>query len=749
MSAYSTLPKDRLAGLVQNWRADIVSGFIVFLIAVPLCLGISLASGVPPLAGIIAAVVGGLLVSQISGSYVTINGPAAGLIVVILGVVESLGGGIAAAGYPHMLAAVVVSGVLLFILSLLKAGNLSVFFPRSAIHGMLAAIGIIIISKQIHVALGVKPEAKVPLSLLLEVPRSLLLLNPEIAIIGVASLLVMVGFSFIQNKRLKMVPAPMVAVLVGVVLGVVFDLEDEHKYLFLGDASYSVGPGFLVTLPENVIASVLDGFPFPRWDKAFTYPFFIAVASITLVQGIETLLSATAVDRLDPYKRHSNLNRDMGAVGLGSAVSGMLGGLPMIAEIVRSSASISNGARTRWANFFHGLFMLVMVVAAGSIIHKIPLAALAGVLIFTGYRLAAPKVFMGMYKIGRDQIIIFVGTIVVTLATDLLIGVGAGILIKFMLHLLRGADWKTLFKPNMVVVNTEDEDTVYVEIKDAAIFSNYLGVKKNLDRLPRGKYVILDFSETTMVDYTTLEHIYHYAATYQDLGGKIEIVGLDHLEPESNYPLATRRMRKDGTTNNVETLNERQIELSVLAKELHAQFDPNRYVHLMAKQFNIGAGRKAKYGENQMIGELNGMRYKIKDLTVQEGARFTLQEFQMTVWLAEQCPFAIPAFTCGAEGLLTRVAVGHKLKGIGFEQYPQFARHYYLRGPDEAAICTFFTDEVVRYMETNTGYHVHGNGKGLLIYRNTQLLNADEIRALHRFAVGLLEAVVARARITV
>jgi MFS superfamily sulfate permease-like transporter len=528
------LPQDRLAGLKQNWKTDLTSGFIVFLIALPLCLGIALASGVPPMAGLIAAIVGGVIVSQLSGSYVTINGPAAGLIVVILGAVESLGQGDPIVGYKATLAAIVVSGVLLAILGLLRAGKLGAFFPSSAVHGMLAAIGVIIISKQVHVAMGVKPLGKEPLELIAEIPHSLSVLNPEIAFIGVISLAILIGLSFAKNKWVKMVPAPMVVVLVGIALGHYFDLDHSHQYLFT-EKTFDIGPRFLVTLPANA----LDGIVFPDWTHLGTGAFWVAVISITLVQGIETLLSATAVDKLDPWQRKSNLNRDVTAMGVGSAVSGMLGGLPMIAEIVRSSANVANGARTRWSNFFHGVLLLVFVVFFPQLIHQIPLAALAAILAFTGYRLASPKEFRSTFKIGSEQLAIFCTTLLVTLATDLIIGVASGILLKFVMHIARGARLKSLFKTEVEVVALEDE-AYEVTVKDAAIFSNYLSIKAVLDKLPQKKQLVLNLAEVDIIDHTVMEHLHQYAHEYERSGGHLTMVGIDQLIPVSDHPMATR-----------------------------------------------------------------------------------------------------------------------------------------------------------------------------------------------------------------
>lgn len=531
------LPKDRIAGLRENWKQDIVSGFILFLIALPLSLGIAMASGVPPMAGIIAAVVGGMVVSQISGSYVTINGPAAGLIVVILGAVESLGGG--AAGYHAALAAIAVSGALLFIGGLLKAGDLGYFFPTTVVHGMLAAIGIIIMSKQFPLMLGAPVPAKEPLMLIAKIPEMILTLNPEVAIIGVSSLILLILHAILQSKIswLKRIPAPIIVVVLAVALAQYFDVAHAHQYA-VGGHEYAMDPKkFLVVLPNNV----LDGIAFPDFTAITKGAFWMAVLSITLVQGVETLLSCAAVDKLDIYKRHSNLSKDLTAVGAGTVVSSMIGGLPMIAEIVRSTANVANGARTRWSNFFHGAFMLVFVLLGASLINRIPLAALAALLVFTGYRLASPRVFRHTHQIGGEQLFLFVLTIVATLSTDLLIGVGTGVVAKLILHVFHGAKFENLFKANVKVQKAPD-GSHYMQVEGAAIFSNFIGMKKYLDQLPRGEKVVLDLSNAPLVDHTTMDNLHNFQLDYKAGGGEFTIVGLEGHNTASLHPLASRRL---------------------------------------------------------------------------------------------------------------------------------------------------------------------------------------------------------------
>ena len=515
-----------------------MSGFILSLIALPLSLGIAIASGAPPMAGLFAAIVGGIFVSQTSGSYVTINGPAAGLIVVIVNSVDRLGGGIP--GYHATLAAVVIAGCALFVLGLCRAGMLGNLFPATVVHGMLAAIGFIIIAKEIPPFLGVKPPSKEPLQIFAHVPDMIANMNPEIALIGAVSLVILIAFTLLnKNPVVKRIPAPIIVVLVGIAMGMHFDLGHPHSYLVHGQ-SFDIDPKkYLVILPP----SILDGYATPDWSKIASSAFWYSALTIILIQGIETLLSCAAVDKLDPWKRKSDLSRDVAAVGAGTAISGMIGGLPMIAEIVRSTANVANGARTRWSNTIHGLFILLFVVVGAAYIDLIPQAALAALLIITGYRLASPRSFIENYKLGVEQLALFVITIIAVLATDLLTGVGVGMACKLVIHVVNGAP----IGPNLFLVNTTSEDkgdSVTITLKGAAIFLNYISLKRVIDKVPTNKNVVLDLSSARLVDHSVMEHLHETEKDFKKANREFQVTGLENHKALGNHTLSARKLAR-------------------------------------------------------------------------------------------------------------------------------------------------------------------------------------------------------------
>lgn len=545
-------PVGNLAGFTKYFRQDILSGFLVFLIALPLCLGISLACGYPAIAGIFTAIIGALVTTFVSNSELTIKGPAAGLIVIAIGCVESFGGDGAIGGftgqdmsaYRMALAVGVVAAVLQIVLGLARAGVLGEFFPLSAVHGMLAAIGVIIIVKQVPVALGVQARGE-PLEMMREFPKYFREMNPEIALIGGIGVLIMFLWPVVQKAipRLRALPAALVVILAAVPMGYLFDLMHTHTYSFHGE-TYELGESFLVNMPDR---------PFGMFDFIAT-PDFRAFDSehranalkwvfmFFVIGSLESILSAKAVDTIDPWKRKTDLNRDVIAVGIANLAAACVGGLPMISEIVRSKANIDNGARTRFADMWHGMFLLVCVALIPTALHRIPLAALAAMLIYTGFRLTHPREFLHVYSIGKEQLLVFVATLCGVLATDLLVGILIGIATEMVIHVYNGVPVWSLFKPYLDVQPKSDNNTL-VRARYSAVFSNWILFRRQIVALGlvQGRNVTLDLSQTNLVDHSVMEKLHELQREFEYAGVRLEIVGLDSHTQLSNHRLAARK----------------------------------------------------------------------------------------------------------------------------------------------------------------------------------------------------------------
>ena len=537
------VPRGTLSEFPKNWKQDLLSGFLVFLIALPLCLGIALACGYPAIAGIFTAIIGGMLATFFSNSELTIKGPAAGLIVIAIGCVTEFGftGGKDPTAdfqaYRLALGVGVIAGIIQILFGAFRLGILGEFFPASAVHGLLAAIGIIIIAKQFPIAMGLSPAGK-PLELIAKIPQYIMNMNPIVGLIGIISLLIMFSYPLIKNPRLKVIPAPMIVLIVAVPLEMYFNFSQDHTYIFDGH-EYFLGDKFLVDVPENMFSALT----FPDFSGLATTTGWKYVVMFALIGSLESLLSAKAIDGIDPWKRKTDQDRDMLAVGAGNTLSAFVGGLPMISEIVRSKANIDNGARTRFANMFHGTFLLLFVALVPEIINLIPLAALGAMLVFTGFRLASPQEFVHMYQVGREQFIIFVSTVVGVLATDLLMGIAIGICVNVVLHLKNGAPARSLFKSH-VRVDREDPNRVTIRVKDSAIFSTWIGLKKQLEKFNHVPHVVLDLSETFLVDHTTMAKLHEMEKEFKEKSSTLVITGLEQHQPLSNHPEAGRKRPK-------------------------------------------------------------------------------------------------------------------------------------------------------------------------------------------------------------
>jgi MFS superfamily sulfate permease-like transporter len=415
--------------------------------------------------------------------------------------IVSLGEGDLFLGFKRTLAATVVAGILQVALGLLRLGKLTFLCPSSVVHGMLAAIGAIIMVKQVPVILGVIPTSGSVTGIISDLPRLIVNADLPVFFIGLLCIAVLVFWNFLPKKVSSMFPGPLMAVIIGLGLSYFIDFEHAHDVNWLDHRNH-IGPEFLVHVPE----SLKDLIIFPLFDRIFSSAGIISILTIFFVGSLESLLSSYAVDKLDPFKRKTDLDKDIISKGVTNICCGLLGAYPIITEIVRSSANIANGAKTKWANFFHGIFMLVFVGLLPGLINHIPLTALAAVLAIVGFNLAHPKHFIQVWHHGKDQFFLFSLTLIVTLVDDLLVGIATGIVAKIILHFIRGVRAREFCNPK-VEVEVTSEETV-INLKSNAVFLGYLRLQKIVDshqsderriRIEKGSFYT-DFTITELLN---------------------------------------------------------------------------------------------------------------------------------------------------------------------------------------------------------------------------------------------------------
>ncbi|WP_317169646.1 SulP family inorganic anion transporter [Hymenobacter sp. BT18] len=504
--------------------SDAPAGLVVFLVALPLCLGIALASGAPLLSGIIAGMVGGLVVAWISGSQLSVSGPAAGLTAIIVTAIQTLG------SFEALLASVVVAGCIQILLGVLRAGFIALYFPSSVIRGMLAAIGLILILKQIPHFLGADADYFEDMMFLQfdgqntfsAIQHALQAISPGSALIGVISLSLLLLWDNVLAKKVKalrLVPAALVVVVLSIGLNALFDSAAP---------TLRIRPEHLVQLPIiNSFTDFLATFTMPDWS-AFSRPVVYQVAfTIAIVASLESLLSVEAVDKLDPHKRVTPPNRELIAQGIGNTVSGLLGGLPLTAVIVRSSANINAGGQTRMSSFLHGLLLLVSLLFLGSVLNYIPLAALAAVLLVVGFRLTRPALYRAQFKLGWQQFLPFVVTVLAILFTDLLKGVTVGLVVGIFFVLK--ANYEQAFFLRGAGAAPHAADTIYLKLAEQVSFLNKASIVKVLMELPENSHVVIDGSSSASIDYDVLEAIENFRTSAPDRGIRLELIAVPQV----------------------------------------------------------------------------------------------------------------------------------------------------------------------------------------------------------------------------
>ena len=721
-----TIPKKGIQGLIQNWRSDLIAAISVALIALPLSLGIALAAGAHAMSGIFSAIIGGVVTTLYRGGHISVNGPAKRVIgVILLGIVLMDDG--SGQAFNYVLAAVVISGAIQMLLGLLKLGRLAEVFHSSVIHGILAAIGIIIFAKQIHVALGTNSDSGSIVQNLIDAFLLLPEANPFVLIIALTGLLMLLFHSKTSYRFFHILPAPMWVIALSIPFVYAFNFFDQQTVSFLGKA-YDIGPDLLLDIPDSIMDSIMH----PNFSKINTLEFWTTVFSMLIITSIESLAIAKAVDKIDPYRRKTNLNKDLIGIGLSTMVAGFIGGLPIIAVIIRSTVNIHNGAKTKWSNMYQGLLLLIFIVLLGPIMRQVPLCAFAILLVYTGFKLASPAVFKQAYNQGTEQLVFFVFTMVLTLYTNLLVGLLGGLLLALVTHMLLAKlsipqFFKMVYKSRTRLVKVSD-NAFDLKIKGIANFLGILKVDKLVAKIPQGADVNIDLSETRLVGITYMDYLAEYLKTQRASGGKVFITGLDSHVSSSNH----NRALKICLSGSDAKLSQRQKRLRNLATEKDFQFSSQVDWNTdYFKRFHFFEIRPIERKYNSLKGSFRGisMSWEIADITFNEGQAFTAETFNTTLMVLKLNK-KIPVFSMEKEGVLgkifDRIMAFTGYKDIDFEMYPDFSKKFLLMGNNESEIRSFFTEEIVRFFENHQIYHIESNGNALLIFDKIKLARTDE-----------------------
>jgi len=529
--------------LFAHLKSDVASGLVVFLVALPLCLGIALASGAPLFSGIITGIIGGIVVGFLSQSHISVSGPAAGLTAIVFVAIADL-------GYESFLVAVILAGAMQLLLGLMNAGTISNYFPSNVIEGMLAGIGVIIFIQQIPLALGSDVEISSGLGIFADIFAAFQDIRPGILIVTVASLAVLITWQKIPTlKKLKLVPGALVAVVMGIVINGIF---------ILTDSSLAVTSEYLVSLPVPKSIDEFKGiFVSPSYEAIFNPGVWIVAITITIVASIETLLCIEATEKLDPLKRFVNTNVELKAQGVGNMISGLLGGLPMTSVVVRSSANASAGAKTKMSTIIHGLFLIISVLSIPTLLNKIPMATLAAILLTIGYKLANPSTVKHFWERGKYQFIPFIATLLAVVFLGLLNGVALGMMIS-VIFILRGNIKKAYFFRKE---EYRSGDVIHVDLAQEVSFLNKAAIKLTLNKLPNNSNVIINASDTIYIAQDVLDLIHEFKMVNAvEKGIKVILVGF-----KDAYRL----------NNDIETNNKVYIDKQLLSEERISQLFNN------------------------------------------------------------------------------------------------------------------------------------------------------------------------------
>jgi len=729
-------PQNGIKGL-KHWRFDLLAGMQVALVSLPLSLGIAIASGAPPVTGLISAIIAGLVFPFLGGAYVTISGPAAGLAPALLAGMLLLGGGDLAAGYPLLLVAICLTGLIQIVLAFCNAGRFAIFLPVTVVEGMLAAIGLIIIIKQIPPLMGViLPAASSMLASMAKIPQVVMQMQWEIFLIGALSLFFMFYLNLTRNRWLRKLPAALFVAILGIVLGYVFKL----------DTSY------LITMPENILEGSIT---WPAFSEVMNRPdlwwgVLVVVITLTLIDGVESLATIKAVDKIDPFQRKSDPNVTLRAMGVSNTVSSIFGGLTIIPGGIKSRTNIDAGGRTLWANFYNAVFLLIFLFLATDIIARVPLASIAAILIYVGWKLCEFKVFTKTYAIGRDQLVIFFITIVSILASDLLTGILIGIAaeVLMLLYLLMPSFrfiltgrltvktslvllWQNLsgmFRtPVINIKEIEGGEHPHYELSlSSVVCFNLLPLDKTLNQLPANAAITLVITESgRIMDHTGVEYLHQFEEECVRDGRAFELKGMDNFFQFTNHSLSAR-MQDASLIKEEAKLSARELEMAAWAEQYGLSFYSQTTSILNNHDFVYLRRGADKESVHLMSGEYRGCSVQLFDYSHTAAPDYYAKHWHTLMVM--KCPLnggqQLPDFVVAPDHYLQRYLV--EFEEIDLAEKPQLAKTYRLYGRAKGDSASIIFPELFEFLVKYPDYYLEVRNGVVLAFRPSLELGSEQ-----------------------
>jgi len=736
------VPKNGIKGL-KHWRYDLLAGMQVALVSLPLSLGIAIASGAPPVTGLISAIIAGLIFPFLGGAYVTISGPAAGLAPALLSGMLLLGDGDLVAGYPLLLVAICLTGLLQIVLAFFKTGRYAIFLPVTVVEAMLAAIGLMIIIKQIPSLMGaILPAAKSMLDTIIALPQALLHIEWSILFIGAVSLFLMFYLNYARHEWMRKVPPPLFVALLGIAFGYLFNLD----------------PKYLITMPESLLEG---GITLPAFGEVFSRPelwwgILLVVITLTLIDGVESLATIKAVDKIDPFQRKSDPNITLRTMGISNSLSSVFGGLTIIPGGVKSRANIDAGGRTLWANFYNAVFLLIFLFLAKDVIARVPLAAIAAILIYVGWKLCEYKVFTKTYAIGRDQIVIFMITVLAILGTDLLSGILIGVAaeIIILLYLLMPSFrsvlngrlgfnqsfsllWRNLrglFSNPVISAKEQQRDghPHYEITLSSVVCFNLLLLDKLLVNLPPNAGVTLIITESgRIIDHTGMEYLHQYQEECIRDKRAFELLGLENFIQFTNHSLSAR-MQDVILVKEKAKSTEREVQLETLAERWGLELQLATTSILNEHDFVYLRRGSDKQENNAMMGNYQGCDVRVFDYSHTAAPDYYSKHWH-TLIILRSATATVPDFAIAPGHYLKRYLVDYR--EIILPKVSDFSEYYRLYAQGEHDPLPFISNELMEFLVRNKGFYLEvRNGVMLAFRRDQELAKPEDMERLFELA---------------